>query len=383
MVMDRFSTFKTILSDTVNLMRGWKTNRQIIVFESDDWGSLRMPSSKAHDILISKGLSLEGHYNKFDSLESTNDLRLLFDLLSSHKDCYGHHPVISANFLVANPDFKRIKESDFKIYQREIFTETYKYFKECERSFAELQKGILENLISPQFHGREHLNVNLWMHALQTNHYETVIAFDNKFWALRPSGSNRRHYLSAYDFKSRIELISIEDIISDGLEIFNNVFGFKAQTFVATNYTWHPAIEKTLFKSGIRHIQGLRWQLIPIEGEDRLSKKWRVTGLFNPSGLLNLVRNSHFEPSESPSQDWIRICLSGISKAFYWKKPAIVSMHRVNFMGSLNSANRERNLRLFDSLLKEIKHRWPRVEYMTSDKLGHTIMNINENGIRP
>ena len=29
-------------------LRGWKTNRKIVVIESDDWGSIRMASLKSY-----------------------------------------------------------------------------------------------------------------------------------------------------------------------------------------------------------------------------------------------------------------------------------------------------------------------------------------------
>jgi hypothetical protein len=42
----------------------------------------------------------------------------------------------------------------------------------------------------------------------------------------------------------------------------------------------------------------------------------------------------------------------------------------VNFIGFIDPKNRERNLSLFASLLKEIVKRWPDAEFMSSDELG-------------
>lgn len=48
---------------------GWHTKRKIIVIESDDWGSIRMPSRQAYDYLLSKGYNIdENRYEKFDSV---------------------------------------------------------------------------------------------------------------------------------------------------------------------------------------------------------------------------------------------------------------------------------------------------------------------------
>ncbi|MBK7480400.1 MAG: hypothetical protein IPI69_12245 [Bacteroidales bacterium] len=37
---------------------GWRTRRKIVVFESDDWGSIRMPSMEVYSEFRNKGLNL-------------------------------------------------------------------------------------------------------------------------------------------------------------------------------------------------------------------------------------------------------------------------------------------------------------------------------------
>ena len=64
-----------------------------------------------------------------------------------------------------------------------------------------------------------------------------------------------------------------------------------------------------------------------------------------------------------------------IDLAFFWKKPAIISSHRLNFIGSMQSKNRGNNLILLDELLKKILKKYPEVEFMTSDLLGDLILN--------
>lgn len=375
MVWKQIIEYKSIFAENINLVPGYRTSRKIVAFESDDWGSIRMPSVMTYERLIKKGFILSDHYNKYDSLETTTDLTALFDVLTTFKDPYGNHPVITANFLVANPNFERIRTNYFSAYSYEVFTETYKSYKACESSFTLLLQGIGERIFKPQFHGREHLNVILWMKALQSEHAETVTAFENGFWGHLTSFSEakRHHFLSAFDLQEPKELPFINDIIIDGLGVFTSIFGYNAQSFIATNHTWHPGIEKTLLKYGIRFIQGHRWQLIPMPGGKKLSRKWRITGQSNTLGQIQLVRNAHFEPSENPNFDWAGNCLKEISQAFFWKKPAIISCHRVNFIGSIISKNRDRNLKMFKHLLHEIQRRWPDVEFMSTNQLGNLI----------
>src|SRR5690554_2833250 len=91
----------------VNQRRGWTTDRKIIVIESDDWGSIRMPSREAYEKLLSYGIRVDKcGFCKNDSLATEEDLNLLFNLLLSHKDSNNNPLVITANTLVANPDFE-------------------------------------------------------------------------------------------------------------------------------------------------------------------------------------------------------------------------------------------------------------------------------------
>jgi hypothetical protein len=64
--------------------------------------------------------------------------------------------------------------------------------------------------------------------------------------------------------------------------------------------------------------------------------------------------------------------------AFKMKKPAIISAHRLNFIGTIDQKNRDNNLRQFNRLLKEITQRWPEVEFFTSDRLGELMMKGKE-----
>ena len=56
-------------------IQGWKTNRKIIVIESDDWGSIRMPSKEVYNKSINNGYKVDlNPYERYDSLASEEDL---------------------------------------------------------------------------------------------------------------------------------------------------------------------------------------------------------------------------------------------------------------------------------------------------------------------
>jgi hypothetical protein len=102
--------------------RGSRLDQKYVVFESDDWGAIRIPNTETRDELFERGLTRkEDPFSQFDSLETTEDYNLLFEVLKKHKDKKGHYPVITANFILNNPDFYKIAANDFKKYYSESF----------------------------------------------------------------------------------------------------------------------------------------------------------------------------------------------------------------------------------------------------------------------
>jgi hypothetical protein len=143
------NSVKGLISNNIRNIPGWRTKRKLIVFESDDWGSIRMPSKEVFQKLYAEGIDLvsdEGYrFNKYDSLATSEDLALLFDVLDSVRDFNGRPAILTPVSVVANPDFERIEQSDFTQYFYEPFSETLKRYPGCESSFALWKEGIKNN----------------------------------------------------------------------------------------------------------------------------------------------------------------------------------------------------------------------------------------------
>lgn len=357
-------------------MRGWRTNRKIVVFESDDWGSIRMPSQKAYDALIKNGIPVnKSKYNTLDCLENQQDLEDLFELLSSLKTQNGQHPKITFNTVMQNPNFDAIKEKEFTEFVGEDFWNSYQTYY-GENNLSIWLKAIGEGLMQPQFHAKQHLNPYLWLKDLRNNYKETKIAFDYSFFGLttKTSSPYKNHYLATYSSESAEEFDYIKNDLEVGLDEFEKLFGFPSQTFIACNYTWPKELENTLKTKGIKIIQGQNVQLRPnIEKQGKISYVRHYTGEINKLGISYTTRNIIFEPYLDKNLDWVEKSLKEIENAFFWKKPAIFSTHRINFVGGLVEENKNINLTLFKKLLKKIIEKHPDVEFMTSDELSALI----------
>ncbi len=367
---------KNISRNLINVP-GWKTKRKILVIESDDWGTIRMASKKAYNYFIAKGLPVDKcPYNSFDALESNDDLSALFNVLESVKDKSGNAAIITANNIVANPDFEKIAAAGFSKYFYEPFTKTLKRYPSHDNVETLYRQGIQQNIFRPQFHGREHINIPRWLHALQSGSKAQALAFRQSMFTIheeiKPAVVNE--YLDAFDADSEKELEGQAAIIEDGLRLFKKLWGYQPASFIAPCYIWSSKIEPVLSKNGIRYIQGLVNQLAPVTKPGyRYKKIYHYLGQKNTSGQYYLLRNVFFEPSTNPSFDWQGDAMKRIAAAFRWGKPAVISSHRLNFIGFIHEKNRTENLALLKGLLKEITRRWPEVEFMASDQLGDLI----------
>lgn len=352
-------------------LRGWKTQRKLLIIESDDWGAIRMPNRKTWERLMSAGIRVDrSPYDSLDCLENRDDFQALMNVIDSHRDTNGQPATFTFNTVMGNPDFEAIERDGFERFHHQHLFDSYRHFH-GEELQPEWRKAIAGNLIQPQFHAREHLNVPLWLHDLQSGHVEARLAFSEGFYGLTTrTGSKRQmNYLAAFWPESPSELDSTLERLRDGLSMFHETFGFDSTTFIACNYILPDAAQPLLKAAGVRLLQGQRGQFVPTTHRSGGRIHRAFTGQHTKAGLLRTVRNVMFEPFESDSIDWVDTALGQISQSFALHRPAIISSHRVNYVGSLNRSHRDRCLRLLNALLSRIRRRWPQVEFISSDQL--------------
>jgi hypothetical protein len=367
------SEFQVYLSN----LPGWRTGRKIVVIESDDWGSVYMPDRKSLDSLKAKGVPLTSHYVNNDTLESNDDMEMLFEVLRRHKDGSGRSVVMTGVNVIANPDFEKIKENGYTKYEYELFTETAKRFLGSDRIYELWQQGIRDRLLVPVFHGREHLNVQRWIRLLQEGNETLRLAFDYGVATLSKdlNGRNLPDLRAAFDIDSHEDLRYLEEVLNTGLDHFEELFGFRSTFFIPTNGPFNNSLEKVAAKHGVKYIGTGKIQREPL-GNGAYKKHFRYIGKRNHHGQIYLTRNCFFEPNsweQSKDRDWVSTCLKEIEIAFRCHKPATISSHRVNYMGTLHPENRENGLKKLTILLSEIKKKWPEVEFLTSMELGDLI----------
>lgn len=373
------SGFKKRLTDISVNLRGTKVNRKIVVFESDDWGNIRMPSRDIQNDLIEKGFLFEKrNYERVDSIAREDDLEALFSLLNQFQDIKGRHPVITAMSVMANPDFEKIKEAEFESYSYRCLKDVLQDYSRGANSIFKLwQDGIKDKVFFPQFHGREHINVCQWMRDLRTKTNDNRMAFDLGIPGFFERSCPERGNIYAKALKIH-ELEDVEFMkksIEEGLELFDCTFGYQSKSFMAPSYTWNDDVELVLHKKGVKYIQSVHYQNSPtLDGGNEV--KYHYFGQRNKLGQYYLLRNCSFEPAQQNySPEVVDNCLKEIAMAFRFGKPATISVHRLNFIGAIHKENRDKSLKLMEDLLSSIIKKWPDVEFLTSVELGDLILS--------
>ena len=371
-------TFKSEIIVNASNIIGWRTKRKIVVIESDDWGSIRTKSTEAYYSMLKSGLNVDKvHYDSTDCLESNDDMEKLFELLLEFNDSSSRPPVITPMCIMANPDFEAIQNVDFKEYYFEPVSRTFNRYPNHDRVLRLWKKGMEERLFVPGLHGREHLNVKRYLKILQSRNVGMLNAFHNQsIGATKHENYSFPNYLGAFHPETVEEIQSYNDIIKDAAELFLQCFGRVPECFIAPNKEEPCELENVLSQVGIKYITRSKRRLYPV-GDGTYKKEFSWLGKKNDLGQLYLVRNCFFEPTSfgeyNKNTDWVANCLKEIEIAFRWMKPAVISTHRVNFIGSLNPTSRDLGLYKTKELLISMINRWPDIEFLSSIELGDLI----------
>ena len=364
---------------------GWRTKRKLVVFSIDDYGNVRLASRNAREEMDREGLKVHSRFDAYDTLETTQDLEMLFDVLTSVTDSNRKHAVFTPFAVPCNLDFERIEQEGHARYVYEKLPITYEKLAAIDTAsygstWKLWQQGIAEEIFVPQFHGREHLNIKVFEEKLRAKDHELLTALKYRsYTSISSSGYPTIGTTAAFEFDRFEENDTFEDIILDGLDAFESVFGFRAVHFNPPGGREHSVIHNAFRRGGIRYLD-TPWLKMEHQGNGRFRRIFNYTGKSTPLGQIHIVRNAVFEPTDHRGMDWVTYTLKQIEAAFRWRRPAIISSHRVNFCGHVDPENRKAGLEALGKLLDKIVTKWPDVEFLAANELGDLIA-ADRNGL--
>ena len=365
---------KQYLLDNIKNIFGWRTPEKLVVLAFDDYGNVRQDSIASKQRMIDAGLDMSNRFDGFDSLENRQDLEALFDVLSSVSDARGGPAVLTPYTLCANLDFDAI-DVNSTAYQYEPLPRTFARLEDAHgpayRGAWNLwQEGIRLGLLKPQFHGREHLNIELLERKLNSGDSTLKVNIENRsLTALggEPSAPGVG-FTQAFAFWDTSVLDRHKAILADGLDLFERTFGFPSKTFTPPAQQLHPELYSYVEKLGVRAIDK-PFYCVRRLNRNESRREFNVLGPCAGHDHVSVVRNVVFEPTEYRNVDSVGRAFDQVSAAFRWRRPAIVSSHRVNFSGHIDPDNREFGLAALKRFLGGIVKRWPDVQFISADAL--------------
>ena len=360
------------------ITKAFRTDKKIIVIESDDWGSIRTSNKEAYNTLTEKGYNMEKSPYSLDALETNEDLTALYETLKTVKDTKENPACFTANMIMANPDFDAILQNNYSKYVYEPVGQTLEKYEGRDQVRSLWKQGMNSRIFFPQLHAREHVRYWDWMRDIKAGEEEARETFELKMCGVPRvvSRKGKSYFHPPYIDDSTLQDVDVDlDIlISEGAALFEKEFGFRSKTVIAPNCGWTDSTERIWERNDIDFIQGGFIQ----EYHKSNAIKYISHYLGEKSktkDLIYLVRNCTFEPSRSNNPDYWKSTFSEVNAAFRMKTPAIISSHRVNYIGAIKKENREKSLEQLNLLLKEIKKKWPDVLFLNSAELGQLIIN--------
>ena len=364
------------LKQDIKNVVGWKTRRKIVVFSVDDYGNVRLASRKAREELDSNGMKVLSPFDAYDTLETREDLEMLYECLDHYKDKHGNPAVFTSFAVPCNIDFERMAEEDYSHYHYELLPRTFEKLSASDPAaykgaWSLLKEGMDSGLLVPQFHGREHFNVKVFEDKLKEKDLHLLTSLKNRsLTSLIVADKGQPGYTSAFGFREFSENQSFEDILEDGLDAFKKVYGYRPVHFMPPGGNEHHILHRYSERLGIKYMD-ISMVKKEHQGQGRYKTRFYYTGKKGPGALIYMVRNIVFEPVENSGSESVNLALKQIEAAFRWNRPAIISSHRVNFCGHVSPDNRKKGIEGLNELLKKITERWPDVEFMSASKLGN------------
>ena len=361
------NSLKTAVRELLKNARSKRFKQQYLLFSVDDFGNVRNHSPESRASLTAQGLPPVNKFDRFDALETKEDLHRLFDVLSKHKDDRGRSMVMTPYSVSANVDFERtlaareyVAEPVNETFQRLALEQPAAY----EGAWDLWKEGQQAGWVAPQFHGKEHLNVaqiNASLRAEDADLEAMLRAQSLVGWANGRSG--KRRWSVAYSFDERSETEHFLENVRDGLDLFEKVYGYRATAFTPPSQTFQPSLLPGLGEMGLLGIDSpLYSKRADVDG--KIHTSWAFNGFTDKkSGLRTLVRNAVFEPVQDKRA--VQVALNQVEWALKMGNVAHLSSHRLNFSGHIDPENGQHGTGQLDVLLGEIKKRWPAIHFIS------------------
>ena len=347
------------IADLFNVL-SYRSSDKICVFLVDDYGHLGMSGELTEkEINACPGILPGDVFNRYDGLESPDDLHSLFDALTDYKGSDNKPVVFTPVVCTGNPTFSD-EEND--MYSWESFNSSLKrsYGKEILDLW---QQGENEGVFQPELHGREHIHPRILINKLKEQAPAFTWMRDHRSIAVLNDGNV---HLRPFKWMESQDEEWQQKMLGDAVGIFESFFKRKPALFVPPGLIHGKHTEQLAGEYGILYMDSARSAMRSNEnGQMKREIAW--TGK-RSNEIRYLCRNAMFEPATF-GENSITQTLQAAEKAFRWRVPLVISSHRVNFAGGRDESNRARGLLFLRKLLEILTRRYPDMRFISASEL--------------
>ena len=333
---------------------GFHFDRPIVILQSDDWGRVGVRDREGLEELRSAGVALGERPYDFYTLETAQDLEQLRLMLIRHQDSSGRHPSVVMNFILANPDFAKMKEDGFRKIHLLPLCEGLPTGWIRPGLMEAYREGIADGVFQPALHGATHFSRTaversatadgergdllrkLWQAGTPYIHWRMPwIGYE--YWD--PEVAEDQRFLTA-DQQG--------ELIGKTVGFFAKMFSTLPRSACAPGYRANRDTQQAWEQHGIRVAQNGPGTYLPPH--------------FDGGHVLQLSRTIEFEPATDPVFS-LELCVQQAVHCFQRGIPAIVSVHSINFHSSVQDF-RSGTIKLLEEFLTALESKYTDLLYL-------------------
>jgi hypothetical protein len=327
-------------------------SRPLVLLQSDGWGRVGVRDRQGYEQLRASGIPLGQNPYDYYSLETSEDVIAVRDMLKRHRDSTGRTACLVMNFLLANLDFQKIAGTAFEHIHLIPLSQGLPGEWKRPGLFEAYRQGISDDIFYPALHGLTHFcrlaveralarpgDRNNLLHTLWKA--ETPYIYWRMPWIGYEYCNPEKPQAGFLDAGTQMNLIA------EAAREFKNFFSTAPLSACAPGYRANEDTHRAWSQCGIRVAQNGSGGALPPHMD-----KWEI---------LNLHRTIDVEPFERglPLEKYMQLA----ERCFERGIPAIVSVHSINFHSSLKDF-RGPTLRVLDEFLSALEAKHPNLLYV-------------------
>jgi hypothetical protein len=333
--------------------RALAPKRPIVVIQSDDWGRVGVPGIEALERVKAAGANVGASGWDRYGLETAGDLESLGELLASFADRDGNAPCMTANFVMANADFSRMREERYASFRWIAITDGFP--EPWNENLMPAYRDLIRcNLFEPALHGFTHFNTQVMMACLRED--------SDRGRRARLLAENDIPYLASYTPEYNFAL-TIRDgderfmdddyqssWVATGARLFTEAFGHRPLTACAPGYRSNDVTQRLWRDAGIESLQTVGPRAISMT-----------------AGAVRVERNVAFEPVLGGG-DVVARAMDAVRRAVRRGAPIVICSHSINYITRF-TAGAERGRALLKTFLRAMLDEFPDLRFANTRSL--------------